>query len=159
VKKACFTQDSIVNVPLSPERIFVSSKSFLFFVISRFLYCKKFNWDEKKNVSVCDRRKPNSCNPKNDFDRDFLARALCTMVILKLHPLFIYIYIYVYVCSRTIFSPVVESSLFCSNNVLSVPRVVFLSVIEINYIILYVSCLNNMWDKTSYLGAFFIKTS
>ena len=82
----------IVNEPLSPERIFASSKSFLFkFVISRFLYCKKFSCDEKKNVSVCDRRKPNSCKPKNDFDRDFLARALCTMVIMKLHPLFIYI--------------------------------------------------------------------
>ena len=92
MKKNCFTQDSIVNEPLSPERIFASSKSFLFkFVISRFLYGKKFSCDEKKNVSVCDRRKPNSCNPKNDFDRDFLARALCTMVIMKLHPLFIYI--------------------------------------------------------------------
>ena len=50
-----------------------------------------FSCDEKENVSVCDRRKPNSCNPKNDFDRDFLARELCTMVIMKLHPLFIYI--------------------------------------------------------------------
>ena len=106
VKKNCFTQDSIVNEPLSPEQIFASSKSFLFkFVILRFLYCKKFSCDEKKNVSVCDRRKPNSCNSKNDFDRDFLARTLCTMVIMKLHPLFIYIY---YVCSKTIFSPVVD---------------------------------------------------
>ena len=101
MKKNCFTQDSIVNEPLSPERIFASSKSFLFkFVISRFLYCKKFSCYEKKNVSVCDRRKPNSCNPKNDFDREFLARALCTMVIMKLHPLFIYIYMYMYVQKR-----------------------------------------------------------
>jgi len=92
VKKDCFTQDSIVNEPLSPERIFVSSKSVLNkFVISRFLYCKKFSCDEKKNVSVCDSRKPNCCYPKNDFDRDFLAKTLCTMVIMKLHPLFIYI--------------------------------------------------------------------
>jgi len=97
VKKDCFTQDSIVNEPLSPERIFASSKSFLFkFVISRFFYCKKFSCDEKKNVTVCDRRKPNSFNPKNDFDRDFSARALCIMVIIKLHPLFIYI-MYMYV--------------------------------------------------------------
>ena len=107
VKKNYFTQDSIVNEPLSPERIFVSSKSFLFkFVISRFFYNKKFDCDEEKNVSVCDRRKPNSSNPKNDFDRDFLARALCTMVILKLHTLFICIHVYVYVCSKTIFFPV-----------------------------------------------------
>ena len=89
-----------MNEPLSPERIFASSKSFLFkFVISRFLYCKKFHCDEKKNVSVCDRRKPNSCNPKNYFDRDFSARALCIMVIIKLHPLFIYI-MYMYVQKR-----------------------------------------------------------
>ena len=108
VKKDCFTQDSIVNEPLSPARIFASSKSFLFkFVISRFLNCKKFSCDEKKNVSFCDRRKPNSCNLKNEFDRDFLARALCTMVIMKLHPLFIYT-VYVYVCSKTIFFPVLE---------------------------------------------------
>jgi len=65
----------------------------------RFLYCKKFSCDEKKNVSVCDRRKPNSCNPKNDFDRDFSARTLCIMVIIKLHPLFIYI-MYMYVQKR-----------------------------------------------------------
>ena len=96
----CFTQDSQVNEPLSPERIFASSKGFLFkFVISRFLYCKKFSCDEKKNASVCDRRKPNSCNPKNDFDRDFSDRALCIMVIMKLHPLFIYI-MYMYVQKR-----------------------------------------------------------
>ena len=58
-----------------------------------------FSCDEKKNVSVCDRRKPNSCNPKNDFDRDFSAKALCIMVIMKLHPLFIYI-MYMYVQKR-----------------------------------------------------------
>ena len=93
-------KDSIVNEHLSPERIFASSKSFHFkFVISRFLYCKRFSCDEKKNVSVCNRRKPNNCNPKNDFDRDFLARALCIMVIMKLHPLFIYI-MYMYVQKR-----------------------------------------------------------
>jgi len=38
---------------------------------------------------ACDRRKPDSCNPKNDFDRAIFAGAICTTVILKLHPLFI----------------------------------------------------------------------
>jgi len=65
----------------------------------KILILQKFSCDEKKNVSVCDRRKPNSCNPKNDFDGDFSARALCIMEIIKLHPLFIYI-MYMYVQKR-----------------------------------------------------------
>jgi len=38
--------------------------------------------DEKKSVSACNRQKLNGCNPKNDVDRYFFARALhvCTMV-------------------------------------------------------------------------------
>ena len=44
LKKNCFTQDSWVNEPLSPERIFVSSMSFCWnFYIIRLLYCKKFD--------------------------------------------------------------------------------------------------------------------
>ena len=35
------------------------------------LYCKKFNFDEKKNVLASDRRNPDGCNPNNDLDRDF----------------------------------------------------------------------------------------
>jgi len=47
----------------------------------------------RKNVSACDRQKPDGCNPKNDFDRDLFVGALCLTFILKLNPLFIYIYI------------------------------------------------------------------
>jgi len=41
VKKHCFTLDSLVNEPLSPERIFVSSMSIRWkFFIKGLLYCK-----------------------------------------------------------------------------------------------------------------------
>ena len=62
---------------------------FTLFVILRFLYYKKFGCDVKKHVSAFVRRKTGGCNLKNDFNRVFFARALCTMVILKLNPLFI----------------------------------------------------------------------
>jgi len=76
----------------------------IIFFIKGLLYCKRFECDQWKNVSACDRRKPDGCYPKNDFDRDFFVGALCMTFILKLNPLFIYSY--VYVGSRTIFFPV-----------------------------------------------------
>jgi len=92
-KKDLFTRGGWVTEPLLPERIFVSSMSFCWsFLIKRLLYCKMFDCDQWKNVSACDRRKPDGCKPKNDFDRDFFVGPLCITFILKLHPLFIYMY-------------------------------------------------------------------
>ena len=40
--------------------------------IKGLLYCKKFDCDHQKNVSACDRRKPDGCNPKMTLVDTFL---------------------------------------------------------------------------------------
>jgi len=51
---------------------------------------------KRKNVSACDRRKPNSCNPKNDFDRDFFGEGTMYNGNFEVASL-VYIYMYMYV--------------------------------------------------------------
>jgi len=62
-----------------------------------------FDCDQWKNVSACDRRKPDGCKPKNDFDRDFFCGATMYNVHIEVASL---VYIYVYVGSKRFFSPV-----------------------------------------------------
>ena len=84
VKMDCFTQDSLVNEPLSPERIFKEfslKMCYLKILILQIVYC-----DKKKNVSAGDRRKKHIVvTPKMTLIETFLARALYTIVILKLY--------------------------------------------------------------------------